>query len=112
MRIVTQAWPLDPWRQSPRLLRGSADAGVHVDEEVDVPVLDVEASHDPGNDKFVDEYTREELHKELKDGILKARCAEMDFMRRLGVWTYASTKEAVAKTGPQAISTRRCHSPG
>eukprot|EP00971_Amphidinium_carterae_P273654 5430936-Amphidinium_carterae.1 len=62
--------------------------------------LDVEAWRDPGSEKFANEYTGEEFPR---DGVLEARHAEMDFMRDLGVWTYASTKEAVAKTGQQPV---------
>eukprot|EP00971_Amphidinium_carterae_P286795 5694003-Amphidinium_carterae.1 len=32
-----------------------------VDRPVDAPILDTEAWRDPGNDKFVDEYTGEDL---------------------------------------------------
>eukprot|EP00971_Amphidinium_carterae_P005406 108142-Amphidinium_carterae.1 len=57
----------------------------------------------PAQEHFVDEYTGELLPR---DGICQARWAEMDYLRKLGVWEYVPYEQAKTATGRAPIGTR------
>eukprot|EP00971_Amphidinium_carterae_P139872 2771011-Amphidinium_carterae.2 len=74
--------------------------GVYADEEVRAQVLDVEAWRNPGNDKFVDEYTGEALPRE---GVLQARYVEMDgFHEEVGSVEVCLNKRSSEQNGTAA----------
>eukprot|EP00971_Amphidinium_carterae_P251868 5000770-Amphidinium_carterae.1 len=78
------------------------DAGISVDEEHLEDVVQPGWNTD-GAAKYFDEYTGEELPKEL---VVKARHEEMEYLRQLGCWVYVPFSEAREVTGKPPISTR------